>query len=150
MDWTVRSRAHLTSLVFVISSAAANGLIPVRVASWESFIFVNLNQEGPGLGSYLGELWERISVGGLRFFARKSYTLACNWKVYVDNYLDGGYHVPHLHKALNSVLDYSEYTLRMVRIMCFSRALWWRRKMRPWRRRVLVVGRIITGSILIS
>ena len=25
--------------------------------------------------------------------------LDCNWKVFVDNYLDGGYHVPHLHKA---------------------------------------------------
>jgi choline monooxygenase len=91
---------------------SANGLIPVRVASWESFVFVNLNQEGPGLGSYLSELWERISVGGLRFYGRKSYTLGCNWKVYVDNYLDGGYHVPHLHKALNSVLDYSEYSIK--------------------------------------
>jgi choline monooxygenase len=29
----------------------------------------------------------------------------------VDNYLDGGYHVPHLHKGLNSVLDYKEYTI---------------------------------------
>ena len=90
---------------------AANGLVPIRVACWESFVFVNLNAEGLALESYLGELTQRISVGGLRFFARKSYTLACNWKVYVDNYLDGGYHVPHLHKALNSVLDYSEYTI---------------------------------------
>ena len=39
--------------------------------------------------------------------------LACNWKVYVDNYLDGGYHVPHLHKGLNSVLDYKEYTIEI-------------------------------------
>ncbi len=31
--------------------------------------------------------------------------------MYVDNYLDGGYHVPHLHKSLNSVLDYSAYTI---------------------------------------
>jgi choline monooxygenase len=37
--------------------------------------------------------------------------LDCNWKVFVDNYLDGGYHVPHLHKGLDSVLDYSEYTI---------------------------------------
>jgi len=42
---------------------------------------------------------------------RRSYTLDCNWKVFVDNYLDGGYHVPHLHKGLDSVLDYSEYTI---------------------------------------
>ncbi len=90
---------------------AANGLVPVLAASWENFIFVNLNQEAPPLESYLGDLAQRISVSGLRFFARRSYTLACNWKVYVDNYLDGGYHVPHLHKALNSVLDYSEYTI---------------------------------------
>jgi choline monooxygenase len=37
--------------------------------------------------------------------------LKCNWKVFVDNYLDGGYHVPHLHKGLDSVLDYSNYTI---------------------------------------
>ena len=42
---------------------------------------------------------------------RRTYTLDCNWKVFVDNYLDGGYHVPHLHKGLDSVLDYSEYTI---------------------------------------
>ena len=52
-----------------------------------------------------------LSISTLGFFARKTYTLACNWKVYVDNYLDGGYHVPHLHKALNSVLEYTEYTI---------------------------------------
>jgi choline monooxygenase len=90
---------------------AENGLVPVQVASWESFIFVNLNQEAPPLDSHLGELAGKISTSSLRFFTRRSYTLACNWKVYVDNYLDGGYHVPHLHKALNSVLDYSEYTI---------------------------------------
>ena len=62
----------------------------------------------------LGDLPERVAplgIASLHFFARKTYTLACNWKVYVDNYLDGGYHVPHLHKGLNSVLDYKEYTI---------------------------------------
>jgi choline monooxygenase len=93
---------------------AENGLLPVRVETWESFIFVNLDQQAPALEDYLGDLPERLaplSIAGLGFFARKSYTLACNWKVYIDNYLDGGYHVPHLHKALNSVLDYTEYTI---------------------------------------
>jgi choline monooxygenase len=89
----------------------ANGLVPVQVATWEKFIFVNPNPETPPLESQLDDLPQRISVAGLQFFTRKTYTLACNWKVYVDNYLDGGYHVPHLHKALNSVLDYKEYTI---------------------------------------
>ena len=90
---------------------AENGLVPVQVASWENFIFVNLSHEASTLESHLGDLAQRISTSNLRFFTRRSYTLNCNWKVYVDNYLDGGYHVPHLHKALNSVLDYREYTI---------------------------------------
>ena len=35
--------------------------------------------------------------------------MKCNWKVFVDNYLDGGYHVEHLHPALTSNLDLSSY-----------------------------------------
>jgi choline monooxygenase len=92
----------------------ANGLVAVRVATWEQFVFVTLDAEAPELRDWLGDLPERVAplgIGQLQFFARKTYTLACNWKVYVDNYLDGGYHVPHLHKGLNSVLDYKEYRI---------------------------------------
>jgi choline monooxygenase len=93
---------------------AANGLVPVRVATWEQFVFVTLDADAPELKVSLGDLPARVAplkIGDLNFFERKTYTLACNWKVYVDNYLDGGYHVPHLHKGLNSVLDYKEYTI---------------------------------------
>ncbi len=91
-----------------------NGLVPVRVAVWEHFVFVSLDQDTPPLESLLGDLPARVaplSLSNIQFFERRSYTLNCNWKVYVDNYLDGGYHVPHLHKGLNSVLDYKEYTI---------------------------------------
>ena len=93
---------------------AANGLVPVRVGVWEQFVFVSLDKAAPELKTWLGDLLKRVAplgIGKLQFFERKTYTLACNWKVYVDNYLDGGYHVPHLHKGLNSVLDYKEYTI---------------------------------------
>ena len=93
---------------------ARNGLVPVRVAAWEQFVFVALNDAVPSLVDFLGDLPARVaplSIGKLQFFERRTYTLACNWKVYVDNYLDGGYHVPHLHKGLNSVLDYKEYRI---------------------------------------
>lgn len=91
-----------------------NGLVPVQVETWEQFVFVALDEAAPPLKAFLGNLPERVQPLGLKrihFFERKTYTLACNWKVYVDNYLDGGYHVPHLHKGLNSVLDYKEYTI---------------------------------------
>ncbi len=91
-----------------------NGLVPVRAATWEQFVFVALDEKTPPLDTFLGELPTKVAplaLDSIRFFERRTYTLACNWKVYVDNYLDGGYHVPHLHKGLNSVLDYKEYTI---------------------------------------
>ncbi len=86
----------------------------MRVEAWEQFVFVNLDLEAAPLGDFLGRLVKRIApldLGSVRFFERRWYSLNCNWKVFVDNYLDGGYHVPHLHKALNSVLDYKQYTI---------------------------------------
>ena len=88
-----------------------SGLVPVKVDAWHGFVFVHLGAQAPALDEYLGDLVQRVAPAGLQFFIRKTYTLACNWKVYIDNYLDGGYHIPYLHKALNSVLDYSGYTI---------------------------------------
>ncbi|MBV9156728.1 MAG: Rieske 2Fe-2S domain-containing protein [Acidobacteriaceae bacterium] len=91
-----------------------NGLVPVRVDRWEQFVFAALDPDVPPLEDFLGSLTsvvEPLNLQNLRFYARKDYTLNCNWKVFVDNYLDGGYHVPHLHKGLNSVLDYKQYTI---------------------------------------
>ena len=93
---------------------AQNGLVPVQCAAWEQFVFVNLDLSAAPLEDFLGGLVRRVArlnLAGLHFFERRTYTLNCNWKVFVDNYLDGGYHVPHLHKALNSVLDYRQYTI---------------------------------------
>jgi len=52
-----------------------------------------------------------LGFKNLHWMEQRRYRLNCNWKVFVDNYLDGGYHVPHLHKGLDSVLDYSNYTI---------------------------------------
>jgi choline monooxygenase len=93
---------------------SANGLVPVAVDTWENFVFVNLATNAAPLRVCLSDLVPRVTPLGLdklQFHSRKDYTLNCNWKVYVDNYLDGGYHVPHLHKGLNSVLDYTHYTI---------------------------------------
>ena len=61
-----------------------------------------------------------LGIGSLQFFESRTYTLNCNWKVFVDNYLDGGYHVPYLHKGLNSVLDYAEYTIETGERFCLQ------------------------------
>ena len=100
---------------------AQNGLVPVPVETWENFVFVNLDLGAAPLHDFLGALVARarpLGFGGLKFVERRSYTLQCNWKVYVDNFLDGGYHVPHMHKGLNSVLDYTNYTIENVDRCC--------------------------------
>jgi choline monooxygenase len=93
---------------------AQNGLVPIRVETWECFVFVNLDSQAAPLGAFLGGLVNRVAhlgISQLHFFDRRTFNINCNWKVFVDNYLDGGYHVPHLHKGLNSVLDYKHYTI---------------------------------------
>ncbi len=47
---------------------------------------------------------------------RVGYDVACNWKVYVDNYLEG-YHVPHIHPGLNKLLDYRSYVTEAARLV---------------------------------
>jgi len=91
-----------------------NGLVPVKAEIWEAFVFVNLDPQAASLPTFLGGLATRcapLGMSQLHYFATKTYDIACNWKVFVDNYLDGGYHVPHLHKGLSSVLDYKSYTI---------------------------------------
>jgi choline monooxygenase len=100
---------------------AKNGLVPVRVETWEKFIFVTLDPQAAPLRDFLGELVQRANPLGfseLKFVERRSYIQQCNWKVYVDNFLDGGYHVPHMHKGLNSVLDYTNYTIETLERCC--------------------------------
>ena len=93
---------------------SANGLVPVKVATWEKFVLVNLDPNAEPVERFLGRIMQRMApleVTKLHYVASRQYDIACNWKVFVDNYLDGGYHVPHLHKGLNSVLDYKQYTI---------------------------------------
>jgi len=99
------------------------GLVPLEVATWESFVFVHLDPDPVPLAQSLGALVEQVAplgLGSLQFCERREYTLACNWKVFVDNYLDGGYHVPHLHKGLSSILDYPEYTIANFERFCLQ------------------------------
>jgi choline monooxygenase len=93
---------------------AQNGLVPIRVETWECFVFINLDNQAASLAEFLGGLVKRVAplgISKLHSFDRRTYNINCNWKVFVDNYLDGGYHVPHLHQGLNSVLDYKQYTI---------------------------------------
>ena len=89
-----------------------NGLVEVAVAVWGPTVWVHLDSRHQPLEQSLAPLPEWMTGRGLEqmhFCGRHEYLLNCNWKVYVDNYLDGGYHVNTIHPALAGVLDYSQY-----------------------------------------
>ena len=102
----------------------AHGLVPLACATCETWVWVRPGGEGPPLDGFLGSnLRNRLRALGLErlhWMATRRYVLDCNWKVFVDNYLDGGYHVPHLHKGLDSVLDYSEYRIETGERFCLQ------------------------------
>jgi phenylpropionate dioxygenase-like ring-hydroxylating dioxygenase large terminal subunit len=86
-------------------------LVPLRVEELFNFIFVNLDPGAHPLRGSLGELTqqiERVPITGMKLFERRSYEMNCNWKTYVDNYLEG-YHLPSVHPGLKRELDYNAY-----------------------------------------
>lgn len=101
-----------------------NGLVPIRVDTWENFVLVNLDGCAVPLRNFLGAVPALVAplelTEKLHFFDGRVYTLGCNWKVYVDNYLDGGYHVPHAHKGLSSVIEYTKYTIETFERACLQ------------------------------
>jgi choline monooxygenase len=87
------------------------GMVPLCCDTWEQFIFVRFRAEGPSLTEYLGTIPEtarEFSFAGLKLAERRDYVVNCNWKVYVDNYLEG-YHIPIVHPGLMEEIDYPRY-----------------------------------------
>jgi choline monooxygenase len=89
-------------------------LPPVAVEAWEGHVFVSVRpstRPPPPLAARLAPLAARLgrpALGALRFARRVEYEVRCDWKLYVDNYLEG-YHVPHVHPELMQQYDLRRY-----------------------------------------
>jgi choline monooxygenase len=73
------------------------GLVSVRVETWGPFVFVNLDASARPLAEMMGAIPGEVAAAGydvdnMRPVERRDYVIECNWKVYVDNYLEG-YHL---------------------------------------------------------
>ncbi|HEX4180374.1 MAG TPA: aromatic ring-hydroxylating dioxygenase subunit alpha [Caulobacteraceae bacterium] len=76
---------------------AAYGLFPIRVETWRGFVFVNLDPDAAPLIELLRPVEERFSSRPDRSaILRDRHPVACNWKVYVENYLEG-VHLEGMH-----------------------------------------------------
>ena len=88
-------------------------LVPVRAEQWSNLVFVNLYPDAQPLMQSLGALPQQAGRFGferMKLFERRTYDMKCNWKTYVDNYLEG-YHLPSVHPGLNRELDYNAYVV---------------------------------------
>ena len=85
----------------------------VSVEVWGPFVFVNFDGQAPPLSEVMGNIPRDVAelgcpIGQLHFSYRRDYVIHCNWKVYIDNYLEG-YHLPAAHPSLFRELDYNQY-----------------------------------------
>lgn len=93
-------------------------LPPISVDQWGPFVLIDL--DGPlggennprdlaaDVSSLVGPL-RQLGLDNMKWIERRSYTIHCNWKVFVDNSLDGGYHVAYAHEKLAEGLEFGGY-----------------------------------------
>jgi choline monooxygenase len=90
-------------------------LAPLRVESWRGFVFVNLDPGARPLAEALAPFARaaaEVPLEAARLHGAALHELACNWKTYVENYLEG-YHVPYLHPALHREIDAKGYRVEV-------------------------------------
>jgi choline monooxygenase len=91
------------------------GLFPARVEVMAGLVFVNLDIHATPLAEQVSALPERLDrwgLGDLKVKNEKPTTQPANWKIVVDNYLEG-YHVPIAHPGLMRLLDYKRYEVEL-------------------------------------
>lgn len=111
-------------------------LWPMRVAVWRGLVFVqqlppnsstSSHENEKGIIPMSGEAANAAFVNDNQAFCDRmtavpleefqvhrtsTHYLKCNWKVYVENYLEG-YHIPTIHPLLNSQVDMNDYTVHV-------------------------------------
>lgn len=93
----------------------AFGLMELRLETWRGLAFVNLDAGAPPLADHVAALDTLLADRGLEMAApalRRSHDLACDWKVYAENYLEG-YHIGAVHPVLAGELGAAEYRVRV-------------------------------------
>jgi choline monooxygenase len=84
-------------------------LVPAGVGEWGPFVFVSADPEAPPLANALGQVPELLERGGvdidaLVFHERSTYSVAANWKIAVENYLEC-YHCAVAHPGFTKLVD---------------------------------------------
>ncbi len=103
--WTYSLKGDLVGIPGMEETAgfrqADYGLKPLRLETWDGFMFVSFSHAAPPLREYLGDLPEKFApyrFSEMICVRRKEYDLACNWKLYLENAMED-YHTPMVHRG---------------------------------------------------
>jgi choline monooxygenase len=94
----------------------ALGLRPMSVEVWGPFVLLNPTPDAAPFAPTVPELDAALRASGwdqLTYAGSRTWRVRCNWKVFVDNYLDGGYHIANMHPSLDDQLDMGSYDTRL-------------------------------------
>jgi choline monooxygenase len=87
------------------------GLLPVAVAAWGCFVFVNLDAEARPLAEWLGDLPQRFArypLHELRLVRRRAFDIRANWKLIAENFMEY-YHLPWVHPELCNISGFNNH-----------------------------------------
>jgi choline monooxygenase len=99
LDGTLRGAPEMEKTIGF--DKADYGLVPIKLDTWGGFLFINFDNAAGPLTAFLGDLPQKLAPYGLENMAlarRKTYDIACNWKLFVENAKES-YHIGTVHRA---------------------------------------------------
>ncbi len=96
---------------------ADHGLRRIHADVFGPLVFIHMGKKPPSLAEWMGKIPDdtsKMPLARMSHFKRLTYEIECNWKVYVDNYLEG-YHIPQVHLGLLREIDYPQYRTEIFR-----------------------------------
>lgn len=87
------------------------GLLPVAVANWGCFVFVNLDPQARPLSEWLGDLpdrYTRYPLHELQLVRRRPFQIKANWKLIAENFMEY-YHLPWVHPELCNISGFKDH-----------------------------------------
>lgn len=99
------------------------GLFPLRVETWRGLVFVNADEGAASLDSLVAPLAARWpeDLSHLPLVEQRTHRIACNWKAYVENYLEG-YHIRKVHPEFDRDVVVADYVTEVVGEVVFAAA----------------------------
>jgi len=91
------------------------GLHPITVQCWRGLIFVRIQTQESSCTETLQEALNgllepaaQMRLEEMALYRMARHTLRCDWKTYVENYLEG-YHIPLMHPGLSREISIRNY-----------------------------------------